>query len=76
MNRIVREHYPVSQLPEDLQQQLQGQQSVTVTLAWGDDPEPGKSEQVKPLEELFATGASTIMSLDAVASHIRSFRND
>lgn len=32
MNRIVREHYPVSKLPEELRQGLKPDGSVTVTL--------------------------------------------
>ncbi len=32
MNRIVREHYPVSNLPEDLQKEFPGQDEVTLVL--------------------------------------------
>lgn len=32
MNRIVREHYPVSRLPEELRQGLEPDGSVTITL--------------------------------------------
>ena len=32
MNRLVREHYPVSKLPEDLREGLDGRENVTVTL--------------------------------------------
>jgi hypothetical protein len=32
MNKIVREHYPVSQLPEDLRAAIGDAQSVTVTI--------------------------------------------
>ena len=32
MNRIVREHYPVSKLPEDLRKEFPGQEEVTLTL--------------------------------------------
>jgi hypothetical protein len=30
MNKIVRQHYPVSKLPEDLQQEFSGLETVTV----------------------------------------------
>lgn len=32
MNRLVREHYPVSKLPEDLREGLDGQGEVTITI--------------------------------------------
>lgn len=32
MNRIVREHYPVSRLPEDIRRDLEGTTSVTLTV--------------------------------------------
>lgn len=32
MNRIVREHYPVSKLPEDLREGFEGQAEVRVTV--------------------------------------------
>jgi hypothetical protein len=32
MNRIVREHYPVANLPEDLRQEFEGVETVTVMV--------------------------------------------
>ena len=33
MNRIVREHYPVANLPEDLRQEFEGVETVTIVAA-------------------------------------------
>jgi hypothetical protein len=35
MNKIVREHYPVERLPEDLRRDLEGSTSVRLTLEVG-----------------------------------------
>lgn len=39
MNKIVREHYPVEKLPEDLRPLVEGADEVTVILAVEDDDE-------------------------------------
>ena len=81
MNRIVRKDYPVSQLPEDLRDELSGQQRVTLTIYWSAD-QPSmemarmRPERVKSLEELFAMAEPTFKSLDEVTAHVRSFRDD
>ena len=81
MNRIVREHYPVSKLPEELRDELSGQQRVTLTIQWGAD-ESGtelatkRPDTVKSLEELFAMAEPTFKSLDEVTAHVRSLRDE
>lgn len=81
MSRIVREHYPVSNLPEDLRDELSGQQRVTLTIDWNADdpaaePAPERPAYVKSLEELFAMAEPTFTSLDEVTAHVRSLRDD
>lgn len=45
MNRIVREHYPVSKLPEDLQKEFPGQDEVMLTI---EVPVPSKKDRDGP----------------------------
>ena len=40
MNKIVREHYPVSKLPDDLQREFEGFESVTLV---GEDRSPASA---------------------------------
>ncbi|MBY6241614.1 hypothetical protein [Methylosinus sp. Sm6] len=39
MNKIVREHYPASQLPADLREEIGDDAKVTVTIVVEDTPE-------------------------------------
>jgi hypothetical protein len=45
MNKIVREHYPVEKLPEDLRPLVEGASEVTIVLTVEDD---GEDEQNAP----------------------------
>jgi fructose-specific phosphotransferase system component IIB len=61
MNKIVRRHYPVERLPDDLKQELPGALEVTVTIEVpGSDPvgEPMTSEEIfASRKPLVATGS-------------------
>ena len=50
MNRITREHYPASQLPEDLRAGVDPSSTVTVTIV----EEEKRPEKVMSLEEIFS----------------------
>jgi hypothetical protein len=50
MNRIIREHYPASKLPEDLRAGVDPSSTVTVTIV----EEEKRPEKVMTLEEIFA----------------------
>ena len=81
MNRIVREQYPVSQLPDDLRQALPGQSEVRLTIDWGDDgslpgPDLARPRVPKSLEELYAMAEPTFGSLEEVAAHVCALRDD
>lgn len=82
MNRIVRERYPVSKLPEDLRKEFPGQEMVTLVVEGdrGDhlpDDEPSlRPDRLKTLDELFALAKPTFKSLDEVAAHVRSTRDE
>lgn len=81
MNRIVRENYPVSKLPEDLRKEFPGHNEVTLTISSDADqprqePAGEHPERVKSLEELFAMAKPTYRSVDEVTAHIRSLRDE
>ena len=57
MNRIVREHYPASRLPEDLREGIDPAREVTVTVIVNDDTENQSSITLEQMvEQLKAAG--------------------
>jgi hypothetical protein len=50
MNRIIRENYPASKLPEDLRAGMDPSSTVTVTIV----EEEKRPEKVMSLEEIFS----------------------
>lgn len=71
MNKIVREHYPVDQLPEDLRVGLDAASAATVTVVQEEQP----PEHVMTLEEMFAARQPPFLSADEIDEHIRSLRD-
>lgn len=52
MNRIVREHYPVANLPEDLREEFEGVETVTIVSA--SSPEAPNDKQYHSYEDMMA----------------------
>jgi hypothetical protein len=84
MNRIVREHYPVERLPEDLREGIPAGEQVTVTVepereaARKDAASPGNltsSEHVMSLEEIFAARRPPFRSAEEISKTIRRDRD-
>lgn len=84
MNKIVREHYPVEKLPADLRAEVEGLNTVTVTIDAEPEQQAGESRQGKAswpelLERLRALRASgeieAVTSEEAVA-RIRALRDE
>lgn len=73
MNRIVREHYPVEKLPEDLREGLAADADVRVVVEVR-----ASSETKKPfdLQRTFDSFQPSFNSPDEVADHIRSLREE
>ena len=71
MNKIVKEHYSVSKLPEDLRAGLDPGAEVTVTVEQVDKP-----EKVMTLEEMFAARRTVFKSPEEIVRHIRSLRDE
>jgi hypothetical protein len=87
MNRIVKEHYPASKLPEDLREGLAPGAEVTVTIEWESAPnddigEGGLSrrlrrpERVMTLEEMFAMRRPVYRSGAEIDAEIRRQRDE
>ena len=72
MNRIVREHYPASRLPEDLREGVNPQSVVTVTIV-EEDKTP---EQIMTLEEIFSLKGFRRRSAQEIDADIRRQRDE
>ena len=72
MNRIVREHYPASRLPEDLREGIDPAREVTVTVS----VDEGRPEHVLSLDEIFASGKPRYESLAKINEPVRSLREE
>ena len=71
MNRIIREHYPVSRLPEDLREGVDPQATVTVTIV----QEEKAPERVMTLEEIFALRRPPFRTAEEIDSDLRRQRD-
>jgi hypothetical protein len=73
MNRIIREHYPASKLPEDLRAGVDPAATVTVTIV---------EEQMKPPravmtpEELWALRAPPFRTAEEIDEDLRRDRDE
>ena len=74
MNRIVREHYPVAVLPEDLREgfELAGDVRVIVERA----AEPSASKKPFSLDALYAKARPSFASTEEVSAHIDAMRDE
>ena len=72
MNRIIREHYPASKLPEDLRAGVDPSSTVTVTIV-----EEGKRpEKAMTLEEIFALRRPPFRTAEEIDEDLRRQRDD
>lgn len=72
MNKIVREHYPVEMLPEDLRVSLPGATTVRVTL----EPEPALPTGRAWLEDILRRKAELEPASDDSVQRIRQLRDE
>ena len=72
MNKIVRERYPVSELPEDLRQGFDSAATVRVVI----EQEERSCEPALSLEELFAMRVPTTRTMDEIVAEIRQQRDE
>ena len=71
MNRIVRAHFPVEKLPQELREGLAPETRVTVTIEAEAPP-----EKVMTLEEMFALRHEAFSSAQDVVKHVRALRDE
>ncbi len=71
MNKIVREHYPVKALPEDLREGMDLAATVTVTVT-----EEKRPEHILSLDEIFAMRRSPLRSKEEIDAEIRRQRDE
>jgi len=72
MNRIVKEHYPASKLPEDLRAGVNPASTVTVTIV----EEEQKPERVATLEEIFASRRPPFRTKEEIDADLRRQRDE
>jgi hypothetical protein len=72
MNRIIRENYPASKLPEDLRDGMDPSSTVTVTIV----REEKRSEEVMSLEEIFSLKGFRRRSATEIDADLRRQRDE
>ena len=72
MNRIIREHYPASRLPEDLRAGVDPSSTVTVTIV----EEAKRPEKVMTLEEIFALCRPPFRTAEEIDEDLRRDRDE
>jgi hypothetical protein len=73
MNKIIREHYPASRLPEDLREGVDPKSTVTVTVTVEGLRRP---ERVMTLEEIFALRRPPFRTAEEIDADIRRDRDE
>ena len=71
MNKIVRENYPASRLPDDLREGIDRASTVTVVVTQEDRP-----EQVLTLDEIFAMRRPPYRSKAEIDADMRRQRDE
>lgn len=71
MNKIIREHYPASKLPEELREGIDPTGMVTVTVT----EEEGHPERPMTLEEILALRQPPYRTAEEIDRSIRSERD-
>ncbi|HLJ00558.1 MAG TPA: hypothetical protein VKT76_12645 [Bradyrhizobium sp.] len=72
MNRIIRENYPVSKLPEDLRAGVDPSATVTVTIV----EEEKRPEKVMSLDEIFSLRGFRRRSAEEINEDLRRQRDE
>jgi hypothetical protein len=73
MNKITREHYPASKLPEDLREGVDPGATVTVTDTVEDLKRPGR---VRSLDDIFAMRRPPFRTVAEIDADIRRQRDE
>ncbi|HZB61602.1 MAG TPA: hypothetical protein VE423_02930 [Microvirga sp.] len=72
MNKIVREHYPVNKLPEDLRELLDPSKPVTLVIEQEESPRASK----ETFRDFFGAAKERNTSVAEAVGRIRSLRDE
>jgi hypothetical protein len=72
MNRIVRENYPASKLPDDLRAGVDPSSTVTVTIV----EQEKRPEKLMTLEEIFALRRPPFRTAEEIDEDLRRQRDE
>jgi hypothetical protein len=79
VNKIVLEHYPVSQLPHDLREQIRGVEKVTLTIE-AEEQTNGEPAQLKGIGDWYAkykhVRRQNYKTTEEVNDWVRSLRDE
>jgi hypothetical protein len=73
MNKIVKEHYPASQLPEDLRVGVDPEATVTITIV---EEEATSPQKVVSLEEIWALRTPPFKTAEQIDDDLRRQRDE
>jgi hypothetical protein len=76
MNKIVREHYPVDRLPEDLRRDLEGSTSVRLTLEVGSTPASRSRDVLERARQMREAGLIKPTTEGEAVERIRRLRDE
>ena len=76
MNRIVRDHYPASRLPEDLRRELGDATSVRLTIELDEPPYDQAVAVLERARQLRETGRVTTVTSAEAVNRIRKLRDE
>ena len=71
MNKIIRENYPASRLPEDLREGIDPSTNVTVTVV-----ADGPPRRAMTLEEIAASRRPPYRSAEEIVASVRQLRDE
>jgi hypothetical protein len=74
MNKIIREHYPASLLPEDLRGQFADDAEVTVTIEEELETPPSREKLLRLMREAQANAPGT--TLEEAVARVRTLRDE
>ena len=72
MNRVVKEHYPASKLPEDLREGVDPSAVVTITIV----EEQNRPERIMTLDEIFALRQPPFRTAEEIDADLRRQRDE
>ena len=71
MNKIVRDNYPASKLPEDLREGIDPASQVTVVVSQETPP-----DHIMTIEEIFALRKPPFRSAEEINAEVRQLRDE